>query len=121
VLIGEDHPGVAKAISRMLAIDCEIVGSVTDGRAVIEVAQRLRPDVIVIDLNLPSVNGLKACRQIMDENAEATVIVFSAMNDPDIKEKCLAGGASAFVHKGTGDLLSTIRRLCHDRERRPPR
>ena len=71
VLIAEDHPGVAKAIGRMLALDCDVVGNVADGSAVLEAAQRLQPDVIVVDLNLPHVNGLEACRQITQMDPEA--------------------------------------------------
>ena len=116
VLLAEDHPGVAKAVCRVLALDCDVVGSVADGSAVLEAAQRLQPDVIVVDLNLPNVNGLEACRQITQVNPEAKVIVFSAMNDPDVKQRSFEVGASAFVCKGDdGDLLSTIKRLCDDR------
>ena len=68
VLIAEDHPGVAKAMCRMLALDCEVVGTVADGSAVLEAVQRLQPDVIVVDLNLPNVTGLDACRQITQLN-----------------------------------------------------
>ena len=57
VLIAEDHPGVAKAVYRLLTLDCDVVGSIADGRPVLEAAQRLQPDVIVVDLNLPNVNG----------------------------------------------------------------
>jgi DNA-binding NarL/FixJ family response regulator len=69
--------------------------------------------VIVVDLNLPNVNGLEACRQITQVNPEAKVIVFSAINDLDVK-RSFEVGASAFVFKGTGDsdLLSTVKRLC---------
>ena len=115
VLIAEDHPGVSKAVCRVLALDCDVVGTVADGNAVLEAVQRLQPDVIVVDVNLPNVNGLEACRQIMQLNPEAKVIVFSAMNDPDIRQRSLEVGASAFVCKGTGDLLSTVKRLCDDR------
>lgn len=115
VLIAEDHPGVAKSVCRLLALDCEVVGSVADGSAVLEAAQRLQPDVIVVDVNLPHVHGLEACRQIMQVKPEAKVIVFSAMNDPDIKQRSMEVGAAAFVCKGTGDLLSTIKRVCDDR------
>ena len=113
VLLAEDHPGVAKAVCRVLALDCNVVGSVADGSAVIEAAQRLQPDVIVIDLNLPSVNGLEACRRITEVNPAAKVIIFSAMNDPDITQRSFELGASAFVYKGAGGggLLSTIKRL----------
>ena len=115
VLLAEDHPGVAKAVCRVLALDCNVVGRVADGSAVLEAAQRLQPDVIVIDFNLPTVNGLEACRQIRRVNPEAKVIIFSAMNDPGVKQRSVDVGASAFVCKGTGDLLSTVRRLCDDR------
>ena len=115
MLIAEDHPGVAKAVCRMLALDCDVVGTVADGSAVLEAAQRLQPDVIVVDLNLPNVHGLEACRQITQVNPETKVIVFTAMNDPDVKQRSFEVGASAFVCKGTGDLLSTIKRLCGDR------
>lgn len=115
VLIAEDHPGVAKSVCRLLALDCEVVGSVADGSAVLEAAQRLQPDVIVVDVNLPHVHGLEACRQIMQAKPETKVIVFSAMNDPDIKQRSMEVGAAAFVCKGTGDLLSTIKRVCDDR------
>ena len=115
MLIAEDHLGVAKAVSRMLALDCDVVGNVADGSALLEAAQRLQPDVIVVDLNLPHVHGLEACRQIKQVKPEAIVIVFSAMNDPDVKQRSFEVGASAFVCKGSGDLLSTIKRLCDDR------
>ena len=118
VLLAEDHPEVAKAVCRVLALECEVVGSVADGSAVLEAVQRLQPDVIVVDLNLPNVNGLEACRQITQVNPEAKVIVFTAMNDPDIRQRAIEVGASAFVSKmavDDGDLLSTVKRLCMDR------
>jgi len=117
VLLAEDHAGVAKAVCRLLVLDCDVVGIVASGTAVIEAAQRLQPDVIVVDLNLPGVNGLEACRQITQENPEAKVIVFTAVNDPDLKLRSFEVGASAFLYKGAGDggLLSTVRRLCDDR------
>jgi len=82
---------------------------------VLEVAQRLQPDLIVVDINLPNVNGLEACRQITQGNPEAKVIVFSAMNDPDVRQRSFEVGASAFVFKGDATLLSTVNRLCDDR------
>jgi DNA-binding NarL/FixJ family response regulator len=116
VLLAEDHAGVAKAVCRVLALDCDVVGSVVDGSAVLAATQRLQPDVIVVDLHLPNVSGLEACRQITQLNPAAKVIVFTAMNDPDVKQRSFEVGASAFVYKGAGDdLLSTIKRLCDDR------
>jgi DNA-binding NarL/FixJ family response regulator len=117
VLVAEDHPQVAKAVCRLLALDCDIVGHVEDGNAALEAAHRLQPDVIVIDLNLPHVNGLEACRQITEVNPAIKVIVFTATNDPDVRERALALGASAFISKTApdGNLLSTVKRLWADR------
>ena len=113
VLVADDHPDVVKAVCRLLALDCDIVGSVADGRALLDAALRLQPDVIVVDLNLPNVNGLEACRQITQTYPDIKVIMFTAMNDPDVRQRSLEVGASAFVFKmsGDGDLLSTVRRL----------
>jgi DNA-binding NarL/FixJ family response regulator len=116
VLIADDAPGVAEAVSWLLrALDCEVVGTVADGRAVLSAVQSLQPDVILVDLNLPNVNGLEACRQIIQVNPDAKVIVFSASNDPDLAQLALEAGASASVFKGSHDLISTIESLCADR------
>jgi DNA-binding NarL/FixJ family response regulator len=106
------------AISRLLSLDCEVVGSVADGRALLEAAQRLRPDVIVLDLNLPKVPGLEACRQITQANPDVKVIVLTAALDPAKRQESFEAGACGFVSKlmNFGDLLSTIERLCVDQD-----
>jgi DNA-binding NarL/FixJ family response regulator len=68
VLIADDHSGIVTAARRLLAFDCDVVGTVADGSILLETAQRLQPDVIVLDLHLPKVNGLEACRQITRAN-----------------------------------------------------
>ena len=106
---------MVKAVSRLLALDCEIVGSVADGSALLEAAQRLQPDVIVLDVNLPNVHSLEACREITRVNPTTKVIMFTAM-DAAASQAFFEAGASAFVSKvAAGDLLSTIKRLCIDR------
>ena len=116
VLLADDFPDMVKAISRLLALDCEIVGSVADGSALLEAAQRLQPDVIVLDVNLPNVHSLAACREITRVNPTTKVVVFTAMNDAAASQAFFEAGASAFVSKvAAGGLLSTIKRLCIDR------
>jgi DNA-binding NarL/FixJ family response regulator len=66
---------MVKAVSRLLALDCEIVGSVADGSALLEAAQRLQPDVIVLDVNLPNVRSLEACREVTRVNPTTKVIM----------------------------------------------
>ena len=70
VLLADDYPDIVKAVSRLLAPDCEIVGSVTDGTALLETAQRLPPDVLVLDVNLPNIHSLEACREITRSNPD---------------------------------------------------
>ena len=88
------------------------MATVADGDALLEAAQRLHPDVIVVDVNLPHVHGLEACRRITQVNPEIKIVVFTAMSDPDVGKRIFAVGASAFVSKlAVGDLLSAIKRL----------
>jgi DNA-binding NarL/FixJ family response regulator len=116
VLLADDYPEMLKAVSRLLALDCEIVGSVADGSTLLQTAHRLQPDVLVLDVNLPNVRSLEACREITRLHPEMKVIMFTAMDDPKASQAFLEAGASAFVSKlASGDLLSTIKRLCADR------
>ena len=115
VLLADDYPAILKAVSRLLAPDCEVVGSLSDGTALLETAQRLEPDVIVLDVNLPNIGSLQACRDITRTNPKIKVIMFTAQNDLSISEEFLNAGASAFVSKlASLDLPSTIKRLCID-------
>jgi DNA-binding NarL/FixJ family response regulator len=116
VLIADDHPEVTKAVCRLLALDCEIVGTVADGSALLESMQRLEPDVVVLDVNLAGIHGLEACRQLTEVNPAVKIVAFSAMSEPELIEALIAAGASAFVSKmASADLVATIRRLCADR------
>ena len=113
VLIVDDHPGIVKSVSRLLACDCDVVGSVSDCSGLSQAAQDLKPDIVVLDVNLPYINGLKACRQLTQDNPGMKVIVFTAVADLDVKRRAFEAGASAFVHKlgFDEDLLSVVRRL----------
>ena len=115
VLIADDHPGMVKAVCRLLALDCDVVGTVADGSALLEAAQRLQPDVIVLDVNLPNVHGLEACRQISDRYPETKVIVFTADERSGHHGTSLRGRRIGLcVKNGTSELLSAIKRLCVD-------
>jgi DNA-binding NarL/FixJ family response regulator len=113
VLVADDHPDMLQAICRLLAPDCDVVGTVSDGCAVLEAVKRLRPDVTVVDLNLGSVSGFEACRQIRALNPVAKVVVFTAMNDPCLRERAFDLGASAFVCKVAtdADLVDAVQCL----------
>ena len=113
VLLADDYPDMVRAITGFLALDCDIVGSVADGSGLLQAAQRLRPDVIVLDVNLPNVRSLEACREITRVNPTTKVIMFTLTDNPVISQAFFDAGASAFISKmAPGDLLPAIKRLC---------
>ena len=112
VLLVDDHPGIVRALSRLLSTDCDVVGVMADGREAADAAARLQPVVIVVDLNLPDVSGLDVCRQINHNNPRVKVIVISARIDEAIRDEALAAGASGFFHKSAADeLIVAITRI----------
>ena len=113
VLLADDYPDIVIAITRLLSLDCDIVGTVEDGSALLETAQRLQPDVIVLDVHLRHLNSLETCRELRRVSPEMKVIMFTAGADPNVGQAFLEAGASAFVSKERSmELLSTIKRLC---------
>jgi two-component system KDP operon response regulator KdpE len=112
VILVDDHPGFVKALGRVLSPDCDVVGVIADGREVADAAARLHPVVIVLDVNLPNVNGLDLCRQLTRNNPQVKIIVISALADDATRDEALAAGASGFFHKFAADELSVaIRRV----------
>jgi DNA-binding NarL/FixJ family response regulator len=113
VLIADDHPGIVKAVSRLLSLDYEIVGTVASVAALLESVHGLSPDVIVLDLHLADADGLIACREITQANPEIKVIVFTAADHPEVRRRALEAGAVDVVHKlaSVNDLRSAVKRL----------
>ena len=106
VLLADDHPGIVKALSRLLSFECDVVGTVSDGSKVAEAADTLQPVVVLVDVNLPNVNGLDVCREITRNSPHARVIVMSGMFDNDVALAARTAGASgAFDKAAMGDRL----------------
>jgi DNA-binding NarL/FixJ family response regulator len=113
VLIADDNPGVVKSVSRLLALEYDVVGSVADGGALLEAADQLHPDIIVLDLSFTDVESLEACRRITQCHPDIKVIVFTIEDDLEVRRRAFEAGASAFVHKLYGELLAEIKRVQH--------
>ena len=106
VLLADDHPGVVRALSRLLSFECDVVGTVSDGSEVAEAANNLQPVVVVVDVNLPNVNGLDVCREITRKSPRARVVVMSGMFDPEVVQAARTAGASGVFDKAAmGDKL----------------
>jgi len=116
VILADDYPPMLSATKRLLAVDCDVVAVVGDGAEIVDVASTLQPDVVVVDFNMPRVNGLEACRRIRRANPEIKVIVFTAMGDEGLKEQARRVGASALVskHASGQELINAIKTACAD-------
>lgn len=110
VLLADDYQPLLWLLVRTLEEEFDIVGAVTDGKALVEAAQALRPDVIVTDWSMPVMNGLEATRQIRQTVPHAKVIFFTSHAEPECATAAMASGAAAYLVKGDiGDLASAVR------------
>jgi DNA-binding NarL/FixJ family response regulator len=103
VLLAEDHMIVREGLKKLLESesDIEIVGEATTGRQAVELTQKLHPDVIVMDIAMPQMNGLEATRQILKAFPKIKVIILSAHSDDAYVENAIAGGAVGYLIKQT--------------------
>jgi DNA-binding NarL/FixJ family response regulator len=110
VLLADDHALVRAAFEQLLAPSCDVVGTVSDGRALLEVAPRLRPDVIVADVSMPLLNGLDACQQLRPRLPDTRWVFVTVNEDPDLAVEAFRLGASGYLLKGSavGELFAAI-------------
>ena len=99
VLVADDHPSVRAALERLLESTCDVVASVGSGRDAVETAERLVPDVVVLDISMPDVDGIAACRRLHSTLPGLYVILISATGEEILRTSALHAGADAFVVK----------------------
>ncbi len=109
ILLADDHVMVVQGLSLILnRPEFEILGSVTDGRALVRAAEELRPDVIVVDVSMPLMNGIEAVRQIREHDRKVKVVFLTMHPEVTYAREAMSAGASAYVLKsGAGDELVT--------------
>jgi DNA-binding NarL/FixJ family response regulator len=111
VLLADDHLLVAEALKSLLAPEFDLVGVVEDGRALVEAAGRLRPDVIVADVTMPHLNGIDALIQLRRGGDRVPVVFLTMHRDASFARRALDAGASGFVlkHSAPAELMSALR------------
>src|SRR5512139_1745967 len=116
VVIVDDHKMFRDGLRGLINAEpgMEVVGEAVDGREAIEVARRLAPDVVVMDISMPGMNGIEALRHLIKDRPEVKVIMLSMYSSGPLVQSVLAAGASGYVLKGSdfAELASTIRRAC---------
>ncbi len=111
VLIADDHKIVVEGLKKLLAPEFEIAGAVEDGRELVKAVEKLRPDVIVADISMPSLNGIEAVRQIKREYKEVKVVFLTMHPDVAYAASAFKAGASGYVlkHSAPDELATAIR------------
>ena len=106
VLLADDHIIVSQGLQSLLEGEFDVVGSVTDGCALVDAAKRLKPDAIVADISMPIMNGIDAVRQLRREGQTAKVVFLTMHTDPQIALEAFRAGATGYVLKqSAGDEL----------------
>jgi DNA-binding NarL/FixJ family response regulator len=109
LLLADDNSHLLQLLACLLSEEHRIVGTVSDGRALITAAAELRPDIVISDIDMPTVNGLEAARQLRELLPRTKVILMSGHDDSEHVASAVASGACAFVSKGkAGDLRATF-------------
>ena len=121
VMLVDDHPVVMKGLRGMLEDlrDLEIVGEASDGVEAVETAERLEPDVIVMDVLMPRLDGIEACREIMERLPSTQVLMLTAATEKEAVIEAVAAGATGYLQKYSGgeELEQAIRDIAQGRLR----
>jgi DNA-binding NarL/FixJ family response regulator len=110
VLLADDHKIILNGLRSLLEPEFELVGKVEDGRALVAAVQQLRPDVIVVDISMPLLNGIEAVRQIRKFDPQVKVVFLTMHPDVTYAIRAFEAGASGYVlkHSASSELLTAI-------------
>ena len=115
ILIADDHEMLRRGLRNTLQRerDLEICGEAVDGEEAVEKTKTLQPDLVILDINMPGLNGLAALRQILRHRPKTKVLVFSVHDSDQTIQEANAAGAHGFLSKGKDaqDLLRVIREI----------
>ncbi len=99
VLLADDHGDVLDTVARLLVPEFDVVGAVTDGYSLLSAAERLKPDVVIVDISMPILNGIEAVRRLMESGSQAQVVFLTIHESSDYVRAALATGALGYVVK----------------------
>lgn len=123
VLIADDHTMFADGLRRLLEADYDVIGTVDNGRKLVEESKRLRPEVVIVDISMPSLNGIEATRQLLAEDKRLKVIVVTMHGDAIFAARATEAGASGYLlkHCAADELLVAMREVLCGRTYISPR
>jgi DNA-binding NarL/FixJ family response regulator len=101
VLLADDHPLMLVGLKKLLEPDCEVIGTVMDGRALLSLAERERPDVVITDISMPGLDGIAATRRLQETVPGVRVIILSFHSEPSWVRAAFAAGACGYLTKSS--------------------
>jgi DNA-binding NarL/FixJ family response regulator len=112
-LLADDHTLVREGLLRLLAADLEIVGAVADGRALVSAAEQCQPDLVLLDVSMPLLNGFDAARQLQRTCPRGRIIFVTVHAEPDYVQEAFRVGARGYVVKtaASAELLHAVREV----------
>jgi len=108
IVLADDHTLLLDAFRRLLEPQCEIVGTACDGRDLIELALKVQPEIVILDISMPRLNGVDACVQLRDRLPDVKFIFLTVNEDPDLAAEAIRMGASAFLLKNSASSELTL-------------
>ena len=113
VLVADDHRAMLDTLVQLLSRDFDVVAAVHDGESAVSEAERLEPDLLVLDIAMPGLNGIAAAARLKEGGSQAKVVFVTNMRDREFVEESLALGDIGFVVKDrlVADLLPAVRRV----------
>jgi len=115
VLVVDDHAAVRASLAAFLDVDpdLEVVAEAADGRQAIDVAEQLKPDLVLMDVRMPVLDGIEATRQLKAVRPKTRVVLISAYEEDELREAGLQAGAEAFLLKGIrgAELAASVREV----------
>src|SRR5215469_18145642 len=123
LILADDHTIVTAAFGTLLQSSYDIIATVVNGRELVQAALSLKPEVIVVDVAMPLLNGLEATRQVRQKDPGIKIIFLTMSEDPDIASEAMRAGASAFLLKTSAawELLHSIRQALRGKRYVTPR
>lgn len=120
ILVVDDHPIVRHGLKSLLKenVDWEVVAEAADGAEAVELAELLSPDVVILDLSMPRMHGLEACRRIRSKNPECEVLIVTQHDSPQMAREAAQWGAKGYVVKSDAprDLLAAVKAVSRHEE-----
>ncbi len=110
VFLADDHKAILDRVAKLLMTEYNVVGTATDGQQALEAVQDLKPDVLVLDISMPVMNGMDTAHRLKEVGAETRIIFLTVHDDPDFAKEALEAGALGYVIKPrvTPDLKIAI-------------